>query len=64
MNRSKAEIGDIVKYQIILWQAYIGNIIENEQESIILNTIKKHEVKLRDLQYDRQWNSSYKFLSS
>ena len=54
MNRWKTEIGDIVKYDMNEWQAYIGNIIENEQESIILNTIKQHEVKLRDLQYDRQ----------
>ena len=53
-----------MKYQINEWQAYIGDIIVKEQESIILNTIKKHEVKLRDLQYDRQKNSSYKFLSS
>ena len=40
MKRWKDEKGDIVKYHINEWQAYIGNIIENKQESIILNTIK------------------------
>ena len=31
----KVVIVDIVKYQINEWQTYIGDIIENEQDSLI-----------------------------